>query len=118
MSDKNKKPTTFEIADLIIKAVVALAALITAIKWWQDTQRRGESPSPKGHIYYITQRGALQVKKDNFWFITLCVLLIISLSAGMNLFLRIAIGANAIVILIDVFKDARRFYNGRKNTKD
>lgn len=34
MSDKNKKPTTFEIADLIIKAVVALAALITAIKWW------------------------------------------------------------------------------------
>ncbi len=31
---KQKKPTTFEIAELIIKAVVATAALITAIKWW------------------------------------------------------------------------------------
>lgn len=31
---KQKKPTTVEIVELIIKAVVALAALITAIKWW------------------------------------------------------------------------------------
>lgn len=30
----NKKPTTFEIAELIIEAIVALTALITAIKWW------------------------------------------------------------------------------------
>lgn len=34
MSKKNKKPTTIEIVELIIKAVVAIAALITAIKWW------------------------------------------------------------------------------------
>lgn len=33
-SKKNKKPTAYEIAELIIKAVVAIAALITAIKWW------------------------------------------------------------------------------------
>ena len=31
---KHKKITTIEIAELIIKAVVAAAALITAIKWW------------------------------------------------------------------------------------
>ncbi len=31
---KQKKPTTVEIVELIIKAVLALAALITAIKWW------------------------------------------------------------------------------------
>lgn len=31
---KRKKPTTFEIVELVIKAVVAAAALITAIKWW------------------------------------------------------------------------------------
>lgn len=31
---KQKKPTTVEIVELIIKAVVALATLITAIKWW------------------------------------------------------------------------------------
>ena len=30
----NKKPTAFEIAELIIEAVAAIAALITAIKWW------------------------------------------------------------------------------------
>lgn len=31
---RKQKPTAFEIAELIIKAVVAIAALITAIKWW------------------------------------------------------------------------------------
>ena len=31
---KKKKPTAHEIAKLIIEAVIALAALITAIKWW------------------------------------------------------------------------------------
>lgn len=34
MKQSNKKPTAIEIAEIIIKAVVALAALITAIKWW------------------------------------------------------------------------------------
>ncbi len=31
---KKKKPTAFEVAELIIEAIVAIAALITAIKWW------------------------------------------------------------------------------------
>ena len=31
---KNKKPTTYEIVKLIIEALVAVAALISAIKWW------------------------------------------------------------------------------------
>ena len=30
----NKKPTTYEIIELILKAITAMAALITAIKWW------------------------------------------------------------------------------------
>lgn len=34
MKQSNKKPTAIEITELVIKAVVALAALITAIKWW------------------------------------------------------------------------------------
>lgn len=34
MKKPNKKPTAFEVADLIIKAVVAISALITAVKWW------------------------------------------------------------------------------------
>ena len=32
--DENKKPTATEIIDLIIKAIVAISALITAVKWW------------------------------------------------------------------------------------
>ena len=31
---KKKKPTALDIADLIIRALLAIAALITAIKWW------------------------------------------------------------------------------------
>ena len=31
---KQKKPTTYEIIDLILKVVTATAALISAIKWW------------------------------------------------------------------------------------
>lgn len=31
---RKEKPTAFEIAELIIKTIVAIAALITAIKWW------------------------------------------------------------------------------------
>ena len=34
MAKKRKKPTTYEIAELILKALTAIAALITAIKWW------------------------------------------------------------------------------------
>lgn len=34
MKKQNKKPTAFEIAQLVIEAVVAIAALITAVKWW------------------------------------------------------------------------------------
>lgn len=31
---KHKKATTLQIVELIIKAIVATAALITAIRWW------------------------------------------------------------------------------------
>ena len=32
--EPNKKPTTSEIVDLILKAVTAIATLIMAIRWW------------------------------------------------------------------------------------
>lgn len=31
---KQKKPTTYEIIELILKAVTAIATLISVIKWW------------------------------------------------------------------------------------
>lgn len=30
----NKKPTTYEIIVLILEALTAIAALVSAIKWW------------------------------------------------------------------------------------
>lgn len=30
----NKKPTAFEIAEFVVQAIAAIAALIAAIKWW------------------------------------------------------------------------------------
>lgn len=32
--EPNKKLTAYEIAEIIIEAVLAAAALITAIRWW------------------------------------------------------------------------------------
>lgn len=34
MAKKPKKPTPFEVAELILKALTAIAALVSAIKWW------------------------------------------------------------------------------------
>lgn len=31
---KKKKPTTLQVVKLVIDAVLAIAALITAIRWW------------------------------------------------------------------------------------
>lgn len=55
---------------------------------------------------------------NNFWLITLCVLLILSTNIGLSIPLRIAIGANAVAILIDVRKGTRRLYNARRKEKN
>lgn len=120
---KKKKPkkklTAYEITELIIKAVVAAAALITAIKWWWANSRGAKAPPPQGEqIQYNTKKGELQEFMKNFWFITLCALLIIAASIGLNIPLRIAIIANAILISIDIIKQIWRFYNGTTKKKN
>lgn len=50
--------------------------------------------------------------KKNFWFLTLCVFLLFSVNMGLNIPLRVAIAANAVIILIDVVREARRLKNG------
>lgn len=44
------------------------------------------------------------MKKSNFWFLTLCALLIIASVYGWSLPLRIAAVANGVVVLMDVAK--------------
>lgn len=63
MKKANKKPTAFEITELIIKAVLAIAALITAIRWWQVNE--GRKPLPLGvSILYHSERSFTSEKKQ------------------------------------------------------
>ena len=55
---------------------------------------------------------------NNFWFISLCALMIISANVGLTIPLRIALAANAVIILVDVFKKARRLYNERSKEEN
>ncbi len=50
----------------------------------------------------------------NFWLITLCALLIISIYTGLNIFSRIALGANGLIILADVIISVRRLAKDKK----
>jgi len=55
------------------------------------------------------------MKKKDFWFLSLVVLLIISLINGWNLYLRIAVAANALLVLYQV---SSRISEHIKATKD
>lgn len=55
---------------------------------------------------------------NNFWFITLCVLWILSVNIGLSVPLRVAIAANGVIILLDVFIGARRLYNERRKKEN
>ncbi len=56
--------------------------------------------------------------KNNFWFISLCAFLIISVNLGLSVPLQIAIISNALIILIDVFKEIRRLHNERHKAEN
>lgn len=53
-------------------------------------------------------------KRNNFWVLTLCVFMLLAANIGLNLPLRIAIGANGVVILLEVIKQTKEILNGRK----
>ncbi len=53
----------------------------------------------------------------NFWMISLCALLIIASVIGWNIPIRIAVGANAIVILINVIYKLKGYINQQKSYK-
>lgn len=54
------------------------------------------------------------MKKSNFWTLTLCALLIIASATGWSVPLRVAIGANAAVVLIEVAREAFALYKVNK----
>ena len=56
-------------------------------------------------------------KKDDFWFVLLCVLLSDSACVGLDIYLRIEIAANAVVVLMSVAKQVCRYVKNSKNTK-
>ena len=54
----------------------------------------------------------------DFWFITLCVLLIIASVIGWNIPVRIAVAANAVLILADVVCRIWRLHKNGKREKN
>ena len=52
------------------------------------------------------------MKVSNFWFISLCALLIIGFTTGWNMPLIIAVVANALLVILNVW---RRFRKCHKN---
>ena len=56
------------------------------------------------------------MKNNNFWFISLIALLIIGNSTGWSIYSRIAVVANAMVVLLEVVQTATHLYKSRKAT--
>ena len=54
------------------------------------------------------------MKKSFFWYLTLCALLIIASVNGWSVWYRIAIGANALVVLLDVVRKIRALSKGHE----
>ena len=54
------------------------------------------------------------MKKSNFCFLTLCILLIIASVNGMSTLLRIALVANAAVMLMEIVKTIHGFKANRR----
>lgn len=73
-------------------------------------------PTPLGdrHDYFITQKGELQVKNNKFPLILLCALLAVSGLVD-SIYMRIAIAANALVVLAGVIKTITEYSNGKEN---
>ncbi len=53
------------------------------------------------------------MKKSNFWFLTLCALLVFASVNEMSPLLRVALAANAIVVLMEVVGEIRNFKTDR-----
>lgn len=53
------------------------------------------------------------MKKSNFWFLTLCVLLVIAGVNGWSIPLRVAVVANAVVVLMEVVRKIYKFKTDR-----
>ena len=52
------------------------------------------------------------MKNSNFWYLTLCALLVVASVNGWDIWYSIAVGANAIVVLLDVVKRIKTIKKG------
>ena len=58
------------------------------------------------------------MKKSFFWYITLCALLMVAGVNGWNIYLGVAVVANALVVLIDLAKNVRAFIKRDKGGQE
>ena len=52
--------------------------------------------------------------KNNFWILTICALLLIGSAIGWSVPIRVAVAANAVVVLIETARDAVALYKTNK----
>lgn len=52
--------------------------------------------------------------KNDFWLLTLCALLLIASATGWSLPIRVAVAANAVVVIAEVVRDARALFIDQK----
>lgn len=58
------------------------------------------------------------MKKSYFWFVLLCFLIVLANVIGLNIFLRIAIATNALIIIVNVIIKIRRMLNVRASEEE
>lgn len=56
--------------------------------------------------------------KNNFWILTLCALLLIGSTTGWSVPIRVAVAANAVVVLIEAVCDATALYKRWRGDRD
>lgn len=57
------------------------------------------------------------MKNSDFWFLSLCVLLMIAGVNGWSIPIRIGVAANAVVVLMDVARSAKALFKNSKEGK-
>ena len=110
MSKKAKKKlSTKDIIELLIKAVIAVATLITAIKSQQTARGWGESPEP----FALSQHSVWNKAMKNINNVTTMLVLILVMAqfAGWGIAWKIIVGACAVYDLVLI---ALKFWEHRK----
>lgn len=99
---KRKRLSTKDIIELIIEAVIAIAALITALKSQLIADEGGRKPSPISILTHAVGKYNMNTRK--FFVLLLASNLIIAIVNDWHLVNKLAVSVNAIALLFFVVR--------------